>query len=530
MAGDGVGWICCDIATNSKPATPPPSPTRSLALILLGTSSISPPHQTSPATPHPSFTLNHRPSHPPSRLHLHLNTRLTTLVIIALIYMIPRGTHNFNPTPRKRFAKQKSWTGQPSWWCWLIRVVIGDLWKPPSKVSPDTIQTTRVWWWMRRQVNSPLVWQNWPAILLIFTLLFVDWELNGIFWPPSWNSLQLLWNLSIVILLGVELWQFQSQWFSYIYNSGIHSSPTPQLITKIIFSFRSLACHHLFTNLQGNIDEMTREVMGCAVVLNVSVFVVITKVRRPITFILFRQIDVASADALKATMESLLKLVMHPGSFKLPVVVQTEDDVSVAAQNFANTRVTPIFLVSLVSGENLDLLVKFINLLPAHDLPKNNSDHSDSIEYRVEETYQVPGGIFLHRMGLMRVKVSARWWVVCWEREAFPLTDTFTTPELVAKLLLAWTPTILPTTPSMQPPPIHSINSSSGPWIIWMARLFLFTFHPFIGSEERWKQCTRGRARPSLCFQSRENICAGFSALVSIFTSSFHFILQPTMT
>jgi GTPase len=155
----------------------------------------------------------------------------------------------------------------------------------------------------------------------------------------------------------------------------------------------------------------TREVLGCAVVLNVPVFVVVTKV------------DLAGASEngqarLKTTLEALIQLLMLPGQRKMrmsnvirfsllivwwadgnvAVVIQTEDDCIMASHNFAT--VVPIFLVSCVSGENLDLLINFFNLIPARGLlpttcPVDSKSYEDllteDIEFQIEEVFSVPG-------------------------------------------------------------------------------------------------------------------------------------------
>ena len=49
-------------------------------------------------------------------------------------------------------------------------------------------------------------------------------------------------------------------------------------------------------------------------------------------------------------------------------------------------RVCPIFQVSNVTGENLDLLKMFLNLLSAG----GSYDESEPAEFQVDETYSVP--------------------------------------------------------------------------------------------------------------------------------------------
>lgn len=141
--------------------------------------------------------------------------------------------------------------------------------------------------------------------------------------------------------------------------------------------------------LSGSVDATAREVLGCAMILSIPVFVVVTKIDMAKT--------VAEKQKLQNTVGSLLKLLMLPGNTRIPVVIQDEDGSVVAAQNFVSARVTPVFLVSNVSGDSLDLLVKFLNLLPSRGSlvapggPSTAaSEDPTDIEFHIEEVYSVP--------------------------------------------------------------------------------------------------------------------------------------------
>jgi GTPase len=44
------------------------------------------------------------------------------------------------------------------------------------------------------------------------------------------------------------------------------------------------------------------------------------------------------------------------GCGKIPVLIKTVDDALIAAQNFTDPKICPIFLVSCLDGTNLDIL------------------------------------------------------------------------------------------------------------------------------------------------------------------------------
>ena len=96
---------------------------------------------------------------------------------------------------------------------------------------------------------------------------------------------------------------------------------------------------------------MTKEHLGLALALSVPVFVVVTK------------IDMCPPNVLQETLKLLVKILKSPGCRKVPVMVKSDDDVVLSATNFVSERLCPIFQVSNVTGENLDLLKNFLNLL-----------------------------------------------------------------------------------------------------------------------------------------------------------------------
>uniref|UniRef100_A0AAY4A4G5 Tr-type G domain-containing protein n=1 Tax=Denticeps clupeoides TaxID=299321 RepID=A0AAY4A4G5_9TELE len=97
----------------------------------------------------------------------------------------------------------------------------------------------------------------------------------------------------------------------------------------------------------------TREHLGLAMALKVPIFIVVSKV------------DVCVRGAVERTVRQLERLLKQPGCGKVPLLVASGDDAVTAAQQFTQTSsVTPIFLLSSVSGQNLDLLKVFFNILP----------------------------------------------------------------------------------------------------------------------------------------------------------------------
>lgn len=124
----------------------------------------------------------------------------------------------------------------------------------------------------------------------------------------------------------------------------------------------------------------TKEHLGLAMALKVPTFVIVNKT------------DLCLPTMVERSLRVLDRLLKSPGCNKVPVVVQTEDDVIVAATNFNSNQVTPIFTVSCVTGENLNLIKKFLNLVPPARSPMDQERLAqECTEYQVDEIFNVPG-------------------------------------------------------------------------------------------------------------------------------------------
>jgi GTPase len=122
---------------------------------------------------------------------------------------------------------------------------------------------------------------------------------------------------------------------------------------------------------------MTREHYQLTLAMKVPVYMVITK------------IDMCPANVLENTLDVLQKMLKAPGSMKLPMIVKTREDATTAARNFLSDRLVPIFLISSVTGESLDLLRHFLFMLPpTRDW---NALLQQPAEFFLDNTYTVAG-------------------------------------------------------------------------------------------------------------------------------------------
>lgn len=131
----------------------------------------------------------------------------------------------------------------------------------------------------------------------------------------------------------------------------------------------------LMVGANAGVIGMTKEHLGLALALGVPVFVVVTK------------IDMAPPNVLQETMKLLQRILRSSGVRKIPLLVQNNDDVITCATNFTSERLCPIFQVSNVTGENLELLKKFLNLLTT----RMEACIDEPAEFQIDDLYAVPG-------------------------------------------------------------------------------------------------------------------------------------------
>lgn len=119
---------------------------------------------------------------------------------------------------------------------------------------------------------------------------------------------------------------------------------------------------------------MSKEHLGIALALNVPVMVVITK------------IDICPPQILEQTITQITRILKSPGARKIPIFIKNREDCINTATQFVSQRICPVFQVSNVTGENLDLVRTFLNILPQH----GRYDAGAPFEFHVNDTFSVP--------------------------------------------------------------------------------------------------------------------------------------------
>ncbi|XP_059475632.1 GTP-binding protein 2 isoform X1 [Neocloeon triangulifer] len=142
--------------------------------------------------------------------------------------------------------------------------------------------------------------------------------------------------------------------------------------------------HHvmLVVSAGAGLGGMAQEHLGLVLALDVPLFVIVTKM----------DLGAARVQATLEALETALQSAPH-GLRRVPLLVQGPDDVMTAANASAKTvhSIVPIFCVSSVTGEGLDLLRSFLFVIPP-ELSANERDRleQEPCEFQVDETFRVP--------------------------------------------------------------------------------------------------------------------------------------------
>ncbi|PVV05418.1 hypothetical protein BB560_000059 [Smittium megazygosporum] len=119
---------------------------------------------------------------------------------------------------------------------------------------------------------------------------------------------------------------------------------------------------------------MAKEHLGLTLALQVPVFFVITKV------------DMCPKNVLDDTLKSLFKLLKSQGIRKVPFQIRSMADV-IASVEFSNPlKICPIFLVSNTTGQGLDFLRQYLNILP----PSTPHERDTQAFMEIKEIFSVP--------------------------------------------------------------------------------------------------------------------------------------------
>lgn len=179
-----------------------------------------------------------------------------------------------------------------------------------------------------------------------------------------------------------------------------HKIDWPEIVKKSskIISFFDLAGHekYLKTTILGlsssipdlciitvganmGLTKMTKEHIFLCVMLNIPFVIIITK------------IDICKnrQSVLKETILSIKKLLKLPGIRRVTYKINNTEDILLTSKNRENNSIVPLFFISNVTGEGIDLVKQYLNFINKHKDNKNNEDKN--VEYHIDTTFYVTG-------------------------------------------------------------------------------------------------------------------------------------------
>lgn len=166
-----------------------------------------------------------------------------------------------------------------------------------------------------------------------------------------------------------------------------------------LFGLTGLMPDYAMLVVGGNmgVQVMTREHISLACALHIPMYVIVTKV------------DICPPNIMKTTKMALAKLLRSHN--KMPFPVKDEESLQTAIDAIVSERVTPVFTISSVTGQGMDLLKSFIGsikrlpskytLSPTITSNTTSSSHEDpqqvhyermpSIYFPLDGVYEVKG-------------------------------------------------------------------------------------------------------------------------------------------
>jgi GTPase len=138
------------------------------------------------------------------------------------------------------------------------------------------------------------------------------------------------------------------------------------------------SCIMIMVGANAGVIGMSKEHLAISLALSIPFIMCITK------------IDMTPENVMQKNIQEVVKILKSPGCRKTPVFVKSQEIAVELATCFAAERLCPIFMLSNVTGEGLDLLRTFLNLLPSSELDPEKFAIDHPLEYSITEVWSVP--------------------------------------------------------------------------------------------------------------------------------------------
>ena len=127
------------------------------------------------------------------------------------------------------------------------------------------------------------------------------------------------------------------------------------------------------------INAMTKEHIFLCVILKIPFIIVISKI----------DICIDRKNIMEETIRGINRFLKLPGIRRVSLPIRDNDDIRIAVKSIYNEDITPIFYTSNVTGEGLDKVTNFLNLLS----PRLKADKlkEDIVEFHIDHVWNVDG-------------------------------------------------------------------------------------------------------------------------------------------
>jgi GTPase len=176
-------------------------------------------------------------------------------------------------------------------------------------------------------------------------------------------------------LSWVEIVQKSAKIISFTDLAG-HEKYLKTTILGLTSSFPDICM--IMVDANNGIKPMTKEHIFLCVTLKIPFIIVISKI----------DICKSRENILKETIQSIKTFLKYPGIRRIPVPVKKEDDIILCSKNIYSESITPIFQTSCVTGEGIDMLKTFFNIV-GKKVNKNQDDNL--VEFHIDHIFNVYG-------------------------------------------------------------------------------------------------------------------------------------------
>jgi GTPase len=135
----------------------------------------------------------------------------------------------------------------------------------------------------------------------------------------------------------------------------------------------------ILVSSNAGITNMTKEHIMLCISLKIPFIIIISKI----------DICKERQNVLEKTITEVNKILKHPILRRIPLTVKNADDILLSVKNIHTLSMTPIFHISSVTGEGINNLKTFLNLVSKKKVNYNVCD--DNIEFHVDQIFSVNG-------------------------------------------------------------------------------------------------------------------------------------------